>query len=116
MPRCSRSRSRSRSRSVRQLYLFGVGCSLLGTFLIHLFLYRIYAVSLAVRFFDCLCINLQLFTGLLPYGACWTNKSILALGAVLVAAAAGLLAMETRYRSDKRNACHGAADVAPRCC
>ncbi len=78
-----------------------MGLSLLGTFLIHQFLYFTYWVSLLVRFVDCSAINIQLATGLLCFGQCWKHKPIVALCGLFATTSCVFLALETRLRWTK---------------
>ncbi len=83
---------------MRALYVIGKGCSLLGTFMIHMFLYRRYAVSLLVRYFDCLSINLQLFTGLLCFGESWRSAPISLCSLGFLVSSCVFLTLETIKR------------------
>ena len=83
---------------VRCLFLSGMGISMLGTFLIHQFLYRQYWMSLFVRWMDCLAINIQLATGLLGYGQSWKMWPVNTLSVTLACLSCILLTLETRLR------------------
>ena len=74
---------------------------MLGTFLIHQFLYFTYWISLLVRFVDCLAINIQLATGLLCYGQSWKMWPVLSLSAIMTSTSCTLLSLETRLRWTK---------------